>query len=98
MSDIIDIVKHKDKHIRLGWTEGEDGYLKDEQEQSFKFYLRIKGLPNGLEDMQIIKLDKPEYKDEFALITPMMTGKEFEAFCKKFNTDDILGMLRLVSE
>ncbi len=98
VSDIIDIVKHKDKHIRLGWTEGEDGYLKDEQEQSFKFYLRIKGLPNGLEDMQIIKLDKPEYKDEFALITPMMTGKEFEAFCKKFNTDDILGMLRLVSE
>lgn len=98
VSDIIDIVKHKDKHIRLGWTEGENGYLKDEQEQSFKFYLRIKGLPNGLEDMQIIKLDKPEYKDEFALITPMMTGKEFEAFCKKFNTDDILGMLRLVSE
>ena len=98
VSDIIDIVKHKDKHIRLGWTEGEEGYLKDGQEQSFKFYLRIKGLPNGLEDMQIIKLDKLEYKDEFALITPMMTGKEFEDFCKKFNSDDILGMLRLVSE
>ena len=36
LSDIIDTVKHKDKHIRLGWSEGQEGYLPRRQNFAVK--------------------------------------------------------------
>ncbi len=100
VSDIIDAVKHQGKNIPIGWTEGEDGYLKDAGEQSFRYYLRLRGNKGfEKEGYQKIVLDGAEYSDEFAIVTPEMTERAKEelaaALAKEYT---ILGTLRLVGE
>ena len=100
VSDIIDAVKHQGKNIPIGWTEGEDGYLKDAREQSFRYYLRLRGNKGFEKDgYQKIVLDGAEYSDEFAIVTPEMTERAKEelaaALAKEYT---ILGTLRLVGE
>ncbi len=108
LSDIIDTVKHKDKHIRLGWSEGEDGYLLDSKTLSSRFYLRLnKGgsrdsaknefAPKGYD---VITIDGDKYKDEFALITPEITEYELEKriLSGDFSGYEVLGKIRLVAE
>ena len=109
LSDIIDTVKHKDKHIRLGWSEGAEGYLLDSKTLSSKFYVRLskpesraeaknKFAPKGYE---VILLDGDEYKNEFALITPEITEYELEKLTApdgEFGEYNVLGKIRLVSE
>ena len=101
VSDIIDIVKHKDKHIRLGWTEGTPGYLKDGAEQKFRFYVRLAGNPEALRHRgcQVYTLEKEGFENEFAILTQVMSGKEFDAFREELSgMHRILGALRLVAE
>ncbi len=100
VSDIIDAVKHQGKNIPIGWTEGEDGYLKDAKEQSFRYYLRLRGDKGFAKDgYQKIVLENAEYPDEFAIVTPEMTERAKEelaaALAKEYT---ILGTLRLVGE
>ncbi len=102
VSDVIDIVKHKHKHIELGWTEGEEGYLRDAREQAFRFYVRLSGANSAdfcREGFNVITLDGEKYANEFAIFTPEMTGNEFEEFKKaELSGYDILGSIRLVTE
>ena len=102
VSDVIDIVKHKHKHIELGWTEGEEGYLRDAREQAFRFYVRLSGASSAdfcREGFNVITLDGEKYANEFAIFTPEMTGNEFEEFKKaELSGYDILGSIRLVTE
>ena len=102
VSDVIDIVKHKHKHIELGWTEGEEGYLRDASEQAFRFYVRLSGANSAdfsREGFNVITLDGEKYANEFAIFTPEMTGNEFEEFKKaELSGCDILGSIRLVTE
>lgn len=102
VSDVIDIVKHKHKHIELGWTEGEEGYLRDANEQAFRFYVRLGGANSAdfcREGFNVITLDGEKYANEFAIFTPGMTGNEFEEFKKaELSGYDILGSIRLVTE
>lgn len=102
VSDVIDIVKHKHKHIELGWTEGEKGYLRDASEQAFRFYVRLSGANSAdfcREGFNVITLDGEKYANEFAIFTPEMTGNEFEEFKKaELSGYDILGSIRLVTE
>lgn len=101
VSDIIDIVKHKNKHIRLGWTEGVPGYLKDSQEQKFQYYLRLKGSADGCvkDGCQVITLEGEAYANEFAILTPLLSGKEFAELKETLaKTNEILGSLRMVAE
>ena len=102
VSDVIDIVKHKHKHIELGWTEGEEGYLRDASEQAFRFYVRLGGANSAdfcREGFNVITLDGEKYANEFAIFTPEMTGNEFEEFKKaELSGYDILGSIRLVTE
>ncbi len=101
VSDLIDVVKHRNKHIILGWTEGEDGYLLDSNEQMFRFYVRMTGSDADInkEKYQVIKLDGDEYKNEFAVVTPVISGAEFDALKNTLSENhDILGLLRLVGE
>lgn len=102
VSDVIDIVKHKHKHIELGWTEGEEGYLRDSSEQAFRFYVRLSGANSAdfcREGFNVITLDGEKYANEFAIFTPEMTGNEFEEFKKaELSGYDILGSIRLVTE
>lgn len=102
VSDVIDIVKHKHKHIELGWTEGEEGYLRDANEQSFRFYVRLSGRNSAdfcREGFNVITLDGEKYANEFAIFTPEMSGYEFEEFKKaELSGYDILGSIRLVTE
>lgn len=103
VSDVIDIVKHKDKHIILGWTDGEEGYLKDPDEQAFRYYVRLCGSSDSAsmcrEGFNVITLDGEKYANEFAVFTPEMTGKEFKEFKRTELADyDIRGCIRLVTE
>lgn len=103
VSDVIDIAKHKNKHIILGWTESDDGYLKDADEQSFRFYVRLSGSPDGSDfyrdGFNVLMLDGEKYANEFAIFTPEMTGTEFEEFKKtELDAYDILGSIRLVTD
>lgn len=102
VSDIIDSVKHKNKHIMLGWTDGEDGYLKNADEQAFRFYVRLSGDASASADFcrdgfNVISLDGDKYENEFAVITPEMTGKEFEEFkSNELGKFEVLGTIRQV--
>ena len=101
VSDIIDIVKHKDKHIRLGWTEGESGYLKDGNEEAFSYYIRLKGKPDGCvrEGYQLFTLEGKEFAEEFAILTPELSGDAFLSLKEELSkTYSILGSLRMVAE
>ncbi len=100
VSDIIDAVKHQGSHIGLGWTEGAPGYLKDAKEEKFSFYLRMTGTATNLpKGYRVITLDGVEYKDEFAVVTPEITGNELDALVQQLEQDhEILGILRLVAE
>lgn len=102
VSDIIDAVKHKNKHIVLGWTEGEAGYLKNANEQSFRFYVRLSGQVDASaefckEGFNVISLDGEAFENEFAIFTPEMTGEEFERFkATELGRFNILGIIRQV--
>lgn len=103
VSDVIDIVKHKDTHIILGWTDGEEGYLMDPDEQSFRYYVRLCGSSDSAsmcrEGFNVITLDGEKYANEFAVFTPEMTGKEFNEFKRtELAGYDIRGCIRLVTE
>lgn len=101
VSDIIDAVKHKGKHIALGWTEGEPGYLKDASKQRFSFYIRMTGNPKDISGAgyRTLTLDGSEYRNEFAVLTPEMDEAELAAFRNSLGAEhEILGILRLVAE
>ncbi len=101
VSDMIEIVKQKDNHIRLGWTEGTEGYLLCGDEQKFCYYLRVSGNKDTvkLDGCQVITIDKPEFSNEFAVFTQALSGKEFETLQKTIaETHTILGALRMVAE
>ena len=101
VSDVIDVIKHKNGHVMLGWSESEDGYLKDGALQSFRYYVRVKGSDStefACDGFEVISLDGEKYSNEFAIITPEMSGDEFEKFkgtslCNR----EILGVIRLVN-
>lgn len=102
VSDIVEIIKHKGSHIVLGWVNGEEGYLKDANEQAFRFYIRVKGGNSSAfcrEGFNVITLDGDAYADEFAIFTPKMNASELEAFkASELSGLDILGTIRLVNE
>lgn len=107
LSDIIDTVKHKDKHIRLGWSEGKDGYLLDAKTLKSRFYVRLSKPDSAADAMNrfapkgydVITLGGDKYKDEFALITPEITGYEFDTLLGGELKDyTVLGKIRLVEE
>ncbi len=97
VADIVDVVKHKDKHIWLGWTKGEPGYLKDAEEQKFQYYLRLQGDCDRYQGSgQIVTLEGR--KNEFALLTPKLSGKELADWKETLSkTCTILASLRVVA-
>lgn len=103
VSDVVDIIKHKNTHIILGWTEGEDGYLLDSKKQGFRYYVRVAGSSDSAafckDGFNVVCLDGEKYADEFAIFTPEMTGEEFEEFKNsKLSAYDIKGSIRLVTD
>lgn len=101
VSDVIDTVKHKNTHIRLGWTEGEDGYLRDFAERTFSFYVRLHGDSASFNERgyNVVTLDGEKYKNEFAVVTPQMNEKQLDEFKSGLSSKfEVLSVLRLVSE
>ena len=48
---------------------------------------------------KVVKLDGEAYKDEFAIVTPVIDGNEFDELKEQLKADyQILGSLRLVGE
>ena len=105
LSDIIDTVKHKE-HIRLGWSEGQEGYLLDAKTLPSRFYVRLSKTEAAPETFakkgyDVITLDGEKYKDEFAVVTPEMTGYEFDKLVSvdgELGGYNVLGKIRLVAE
>lgn len=100
VSDIIDIVKHKGAHIRLGWTEEKPGRLKDANKQKFVHYIRVGGgKVSDFQDCRVVCLDGDKYAGEFALVTPVMSEEDFEKFkAQRLSGCNILGTLRMIEE
>ncbi len=104
VSDVIEIVKHKDSHILLGWQEGKEGYLKNADEQIFRYYVRVAGAQSDSAEFcrdgfNVIVLDGEQYANEFAVVTPEMTGREFEEFKQsELAAYNVLGSIRLVNQ
>ncbi len=102
VSDVIEIVKHKDSHILLGWSDGEEGYLKNGDEQFFRYYIRVSASPEESarfcqDGYNVIVLDGKKFENEFAIVTPEMTGAEVEEFKQsELAGFDVLGSIRLV--
>lgn len=104
VSDVIEIVKHKDSHILLGWQEGKEGYLKNADEQMFRYYVRVAGAQAKSAEFcrdgfNVIVLDGEKYANEFAIVTPEMTGYEFEEFKQlELAAYNVMGSIRLVNQ
>lgn len=98
VSDILEATKHQGSHIQLGWTEGKPGYLKDAAKQSFAYYIRLTGKPDGaVDEMKVVTL--PGYENEFAVVTPLMDGKAAADLLDTLKENhEVLGTIKLVTE
>lgn len=97
ISDVIDIVKHKNKNIVIRWEQSEDGYLKDGSKQKYSYYLRIKNADkNVFSSLNLVTLDGKD--NEFAIVTPKLDEKELEAFLNedRFDSAEVLAKLRML--
>ena len=88
VSDVIDTVKHKNTHILLGWTDSEDGYLLDSDNQKFSFYIRLGGKSASFNEQgfKIVTLDKSKYKNELDVYKRQSLQHAIDA-CVKRNTE-----------
>lgn len=103
VSDIIDIVKHKDKHIRLGWKEEKEGYVLDEKKMKTRFYLRLKTSEGTAEvdknKFDVIRLGGDKYKDELAVVTESMDAYELDKLISaELGGFDVLAKIRLIED
>ncbi len=97
ISDVIDVVKHKNKNIVIRWEQSEDGYLKDPSKQKYSYYLRIKNADkNVFSSLSLVTLEGKD--DEFAIVTPKLDEAELKAFLKedRFDGVEVLAKLRML--
>lgn len=96
IADIIDVAKHKDKNILIGWEAAEEGFLCDSSEQKYSYYVRIKSNDkNGLTDLKAVCLDSKD--DEFAVVTPELSKGELDDFLNaRFGGAELLSKLRML--
>lgn len=97
IADVIEIAKNKNKNIAASWSESPEGYLHCGDGQKFSYYLRICGTDTkAFSDLKTAVLKN--LSNEFALITPKLNEKEFDAFLKEkgLKKQDILSRIRLL--
>lgn len=97
VADIIETAKNKDKNVTVNWSESPKDYLHCGENQSFSYYLRICGAnANDFSAFRTVTLEN--MSNEFALITPKLNEKEFDAFVKENNLkkQNILSRIRLL--
>ena len=87
VSDVIDAVKHKNRHIDIIWEE-EKLELGDIREYKQRFFVRVPGnmeemVKQNMHGLEEVKTEK--VKEEFAFITPVLTENEFENLVKDLN-------------
>ena len=99
VADIIDIAKHKNKNVIIRWEQGPKDYLLAPENQKYSYYIRVKSADNSkFSDLKTVTLEKPEFADEFALITPAFDESELNAFLnsERFSGGSVLGKIRLI--
>ena len=85
---------------------GQEGYLLDAKTLPSRFYVRLSKTEAAPETFakkgyDVITLDGEKYKDEFAVVTPEMTGYEFDKLVSvdgELGGYNVLGKIRLVAE
>ncbi len=93
VSDIVDIVKHVGKHVRIEWSE-EKLELGDYKNAEYKFFVRAKASAAEAEAAfgPIMCIFIPGVTDEIAFVTENMDGHAYEAAAAKL---DIINMIRV---
>ena len=96
VADLVDVAKHRNTHIRILWSESEEGYLRDGSKQKYSYYLRISGTADGFEEYDVKKVSGLD--DEFAVIVPPVSEAELEELLKSspFDGHKILGKIRVI--
>ncbi|NLG03025.1 MAG: homoserine dehydrogenase [Clostridia bacterium] len=98
VADVVDAVKHKNKHIMSFWSSKKLELTSAQQAKSM-FFVRVQGTQSELleqikasfGDVKVITLDSVH--DEFAFITKRMTEKEYKETATNFN--QIISMIRV---
>ena len=70
-------------------------------EQAFRFYVRLTGDADAFRrsGFQVIPSGTEKAQKEFAVLTPVMSGNDFQNLCAELRQKhEILGTLRLVGE
>ena len=99
IADVIDIAKHKNKSVIMGWEQGSDDYLLAPEEQKYSYYIRVKSADiSKFSEFETVRLEKAEFEDEFAVITPHFNEKELKIFLnsERFSESTVLGKIRLI--
>lgn len=96
VSDLVDVAKHINTNIRILWNDSEEGYLKNGAEQTFAYYLRLSGTPDGFDGYKVKTLEGAS--GEFAVITNPVTEEELEKLLVSapFATHTVLGKIRVI--
>ena len=98
VADVVDAVKHKNKHIMSFWSSKKLELTSAQQAKSM-FFVRVQGTQSELleqikasfGDVKVITLDSVH--DEFAFITKRMTESEYKETATNFN--QIISMIRV---
>lgn len=92
-ADIVDVVKHADKHVAIEWSD-EKLVLGDYKEAEYKFFVRAKASVAEAEAAfgPIICYFIPDAMDELAFVTESMSGAAYEEAAAKL---DIINMIRV---
>lgn len=98
VADVIDCARHIDKTVMCFWEE-EKLELTSIDNASRTFFVRVKGnqeenlsnVQKAFGEVQVITV--PEYQDEFAVITKVMTEKEYRE--KSKSLDNVISMIRI---
>ena len=99
VSDIIDVVKHKDKNIIIKWEQGTKDFLLDGTNQKYSYYLRVSSVNiQDFSDLKTATLKDSGYENEFCLITPVLSENELNTFLnsERFRNAEILGKIRII--
>ena len=99
VADVIDVAKHKNKNVIIGWEQGPDDYLLSPENQKYSYYIRVKSADiSNFADIKTVVLEKSGFENEFALITPLFNEDELNEFIssERFSDTEILGKIRFI--
>ena len=91
VADVIECAREK-KFVDNGLT-GAEIKLNDINDRAFKFFVRVSNKEDALKRFSNVQEIAANFNDEFAFITDLMSGREFD---EKISGLDVKNSLRLL--